>query len=199
MADGTLKVGTITTSSGSGTITLGQSGETVSVPSGVTFTNSGTATGFGGTNTPYFSAYLSSTQSGLNDDAITKINLNAEYADSNNAFDSTTNYRFTVPSGEGGEYFLTAKFNGSTQADQDNKDTQVYIYKNGSSLARGRGLLTDSSSDVTQIEANASIITTLAAGDYIELYGRVNSSSNAGNNQAIANGFTVLSGYKLVE
>jgi hypothetical protein len=40
MADGTLKVGTITTSSGSGTITLGQSGETVNV--------SGTAgTGFG--------------------------------------------------------------------------------------------------------------------------------------------------------
>jgi len=40
MADGILKVGTITTSSGSGTITIGQSGETVNV--------SGTAgTGFG--------------------------------------------------------------------------------------------------------------------------------------------------------
>ena len=48
MADGTLKVGTITTSSGSGTITLGQSGETITIPSGCTFTNSGTATGFGG-------------------------------------------------------------------------------------------------------------------------------------------------------
>jgi len=48
MADGTLKVGTITTSSGSGTITLGQSGETISIPSGATLTNSGTATGFGG-------------------------------------------------------------------------------------------------------------------------------------------------------
>jgi len=36
MADGTLKVGTITTSSGSGTITLGQSGETVALGSGVT-------------------------------------------------------------------------------------------------------------------------------------------------------------------
>jgi len=34
MADGTLKVGTITTSSGSGTITLGQSGETVQIGSG---------------------------------------------------------------------------------------------------------------------------------------------------------------------
>ena len=30
MADGILKVGTITTSSGSGTITIGQSGETIS-------------------------------------------------------------------------------------------------------------------------------------------------------------------------
>ena len=48
MADGILKVGTITTSSGSGTITLGQSGETITVPSGATITNSGTATGFGG-------------------------------------------------------------------------------------------------------------------------------------------------------
>ena len=47
MADGTLKVGTITTSSGSGTITLGQSGETITIPSGATITNSGTATGFG--------------------------------------------------------------------------------------------------------------------------------------------------------
>jgi hypothetical protein len=36
MADGTLKVGTITTSSGSGTITLGQSGDTITVPSGAT-------------------------------------------------------------------------------------------------------------------------------------------------------------------
>ena len=42
MADGTLKVGTITTSSGSGTITLGQSGETVNFPSGVSITGPNT-------------------------------------------------------------------------------------------------------------------------------------------------------------
>mgnify|MGYP005825954601 CR=1 FL=1 len=41
MADGTLKVGTIITSSGSGTITLGQSNETVALGSGAT------ASGFG--------------------------------------------------------------------------------------------------------------------------------------------------------
>ena len=39
MADGTLKVGTIITSSGSGTITLGQSGETLSLGTGVTPSN----------------------------------------------------------------------------------------------------------------------------------------------------------------
>ena len=45
MANGTLKVSNIETSSGSGTITLGQSGETLSVPSGVTLDmSSGTMT-----------------------------------------------------------------------------------------------------------------------------------------------------------
>ena len=49
MADGTLKVGTITTSSGSGTITIGQSGETVSLGSGAT------VSGFSGlTNASYW-------------------------------------------------------------------------------------------------------------------------------------------------
>ena len=37
MADGILKVGQIQTSSGSGTITIGQSGETISIPSGTSF------------------------------------------------------------------------------------------------------------------------------------------------------------------
>ena len=48
MANGTLKVSNIQTSSGSGMITLGQSGETINIPSGCTITNSGTQTGFGG-------------------------------------------------------------------------------------------------------------------------------------------------------
>ena len=44
---GTLKTTNIQSISGSGTVTLGTSGETFTVPSGVTITNSGTATGFG--------------------------------------------------------------------------------------------------------------------------------------------------------
>ena len=93
MADGTLKVGTITTSSGSGTITLGQSGETVTIPTGATITNSGTANGFGGANTPMFQANLSGNQS-LNAGATTKISFNTETFDTASAYNTST-YRFT--------------------------------------------------------------------------------------------------------
>ena len=42
----TLKVDTILKRSGTGTITLGQSGDTLAIPAGATIANSGTATGF---------------------------------------------------------------------------------------------------------------------------------------------------------
>ena len=36
---------------------------------------------------------------------VTKINLNVESFDTDDAFDSSTNYRFTVPTGSDGKYF----------------------------------------------------------------------------------------------
>jgi len=56
MTDGTLKVGTITTRSGSGTITIGQSGETVDMANGSITLNSDMKA------TPAFKARLSSDQ-----------------------------------------------------------------------------------------------------------------------------------------
>jgi hypothetical protein len=64
----TLQVGSTNTS----TITLGVSGDTINVPSGVTINNNGTQTGFGGANTPAFEAFLSSDQS-ISDNTNTKI------------------------------------------------------------------------------------------------------------------------------
>jgi|TARA_Y100001938_G_scaffold145172_1_gene221285 hypothetical protein len=83
MANGTLKVSNIETSSGSGTITLGQSGETVTIPSGCTFTNSGTATGFGGvTEIDYFR--LSADVSGSGDSSYNDITSSWERVDTYN-------------------------------------------------------------------------------------------------------------------
>jgi hypothetical protein len=93
--------------------TLMASGDTVTVPSGAaltiasgaTITNSGTATGFGGDNTPSFLAFVDTPQV-VSDNVQEKVEFDAELWDTDNAFDSTTNYRFTVPSGEGGKYQL---------------------------------------------------------------------------------------------
>jgi len=120
-----LKTNKISPASGTA-FTLGDSGDTFTVPSGVTFANSGTATGFGGTNTPNFRATLSATTGNLSASTFTKISPNVEAYDSNNAYTGGT---FTVPSGEGGlyhiygtAYFLAASVQRPTLA----------FFKNGS-------------------------------------------------------------------
>ena len=79
MADGTLKVGTITTSSGSGTITIPN---TVTVAGAMA-------------NTPAFFAFLSSDSSVVSDATWTKVQIDSELFDTDNCYDNSSNYRFT--------------------------------------------------------------------------------------------------------
>ena len=88
MANGILKVGEITTSSGSGNITIG---------SGVTLNS----------NTPAFRFRLSANQS-IPSSTYTKLALDLEVWDTDNAWD-TTNYRFTTPTGAAGKYQFSYK------------------------------------------------------------------------------------------
>ena len=69
---GTLKTTNIQSISGSGTVTLGTSGETFAVGSGVTTT----------INRPSFFAYLNSTQS-IDDSTDTTVQMAAELWDTN--------------------------------------------------------------------------------------------------------------------
>ena len=62
--------------------------------------------GVGGANTPAFLARLSSTTQSISDDTFTKIQFNTEVYDTASAYDNSSNYRFTVPSGQGGKYFI---------------------------------------------------------------------------------------------
>ena len=102
MANGTLKVSNIQTSSGSGTITIGQSGETISVPSGATINlSSATQTGVG-IDGPSFRAYQSSSQS-ISNATNTQVTLDTEDWDTDSAFASNT---FTCPSGKAGKYIV---------------------------------------------------------------------------------------------
>jgi hypothetical protein len=194
MANGTLKVSNIQTSSGSGTITIGQSGETVTIASGAT------QTGIGGANTPAFEAYLSADQT-MTDNAVTKIQFNTEVYDDGSGYDNSSNYRFTVPSGEGGTYkfYTTLNFSDNQNA-QKIGWRQLYFYKNGSSYAffyNDNG----TAKAITSNFGSGNITMVLSAGDYIEVYAAIGQTDdNSPSITGYSNGkrYSVFGGYKII-
>ncbi len=158
MADGTLKVGTITTSSGSGTITLGQSGETIA----------GQAT-----NTPSWSAEAQGLTVANN--TWTELVLTTENFDTDNAY-STSTGRFTVPTGKAGKYHFDYSFGISANPD-DGEKVSVRLYKNGSNVALSvsTGYVSANGQTTSQ---RGSYILDLAVGDYVSAYGYHNEGAS---------------------
>jgi hypothetical protein len=70
------------------TITIGASGDTITIPSGATISNSGTATGFGETNLPFFSVQEASTTS-FSDATKTQVQFDTENFDSGGCYNNT--------------------------------------------------------------------------------------------------------------
>jgi hypothetical protein len=125
---GTIKTTNIETITGSGTLTLGQSGETITIPSGVTVTNNGTQTGFGGVNTPAFGAERSGAQS-ITNATRTTILFNNEFYDSDSAYDTSTG-KFTPQ--VAGKYFVTGNLQLSSGANSNYSRGFAELYKNSS-------------------------------------------------------------------
>jgi len=136
--------------------------------------------GVGGTNTPRVSVDKTGSSQTISATTYTKVTLNTERVDSDNAFASND---FTVPSGEGGDYYMSAfamvtGLNGTSDyavlrlANSGNSTTY-----NGSSVAgnSGYGWRTIS----------ISCIRTLSAGDTVSLY--VYSSEGIAVNEDNAN------------
>ena len=169
MADGTLKVGTITTSSGSGTITIGQSGETVDMANGTITLNSSMK------NTPAFEAYLSANQS-VSDATATKVAFNVELFDTNSAYDNSSNYRFTPQ--VAGKYFIYADV--SCYAGNSNlAKAKSFIYKNGSAIKVIQFNFT--ANYARQMHTMiSSVIDMNGSSDYIEIFGLVDTNSGSG-------------------
>ena len=109
----TIEVNKITPVSGGTAIQVGESGDTITIPSGATITNSGTATGFGVAGTNSFSVAGSGNQTSTADDTWTKLTFDSENWDTDSCFASN---KFTAPAA--GKYFFTA--NASMYGDTDN-------------------------------------------------------------------------------
>jgi len=142
-------------------------------------TQAGLPTNIAG-NGPAFSAYRSTNQS-FSFTAWTKISLNAEDFDTNNNFDSTTNYRFT-PTVAG--YY---QFNGvvAIQSTTSVSRTIVALWKNNAQALRGSDLPISAGTQV--VFANVQGLFYMnGTTDYMELYvyaqgsGTLNIIANSG-------------------
>jgi len=191
----TLKVDEILKRTGTGTITIGQSGDTISIPSGATLNSAGTNTLEGISNTPAFFVALTTNVS-ISDNTFTKIPFATELYDTDSAYDASTNYRFTVPSGQAGKYSFT--FQGPMGI-LKHYQMVVYLKKNGSYLGT-ESLVTngyEQSAD-TNITNRYTTTLDLAVADYIEMWVKIN---NNGTSSAFLHGdsyTTFFSGFKLL-
>ena len=138
-------------------------------------------------NMPAFSAYRGSSNQSVSSNTWTKAQLNTEDFDTANAFDSSTNYRFT-PTVAG--YY---QINGSISPDSTSAfgtGVQAAIYKNGTVYRVG------SSYNISATLASTPIVTTVVylngSTDYVELYGYFVGGS--GMQFATTNNSTSLSG-----
>jgi hypothetical protein len=111
-------------------------------------------------NGPAFSAYRNGAQT-VTANVATKIQLNAETFDTDNCFDSTTNYRFTPT--KAGKYLIQLNVIIAGTG-------VVQIYKNGSNYSQ-------LSVTVNAYHATAALISMNGSSDYIEFYVNTNGTS----------------------
>ena len=188
-----LKVDTILKRTGTGTITLGQSGDTITIPSGATMDlSNATQTGVGGDNTPSFRATSTTSNQNVSNATYTKIDFNAESWDTDSAF-NTSNNNFTVPSGEAGKYFIKASCFIKI-GDTAGEFGELALYKNDSRVRAFRKRV--SGNIVGNDTIAGSWLIDLSASDVIHMmiYHNTGGTEQIDNNSA----FTFFEGYKLI-
>ena len=192
----TLEVNKITPSTGT-SITLGDSGDTFTIPSGVTITNNGTQTGFGGTNTPYFYGVKASNQTIDRATATTITGFTTDELDSDSAFDGTT---FTVPSGKAGVYYFHANIFGSFgSVGNDGEEAQLNFRKNGVQINRPEAkFLIANTYNIMRISLSYSIIQNLSVGDTMEVNFSLKDGNASSNTDHIVTNQSHFMGFKLV-
>ena len=157
--------------------------------------NGGTAltSGFvnGGVNTPYWYAYGHASGQATTSSTFAKMQATAVHDRARN-YDNT-NYRFTVPSGQAGKYWVscaTQPYNTSSVAN----GAQIVPYVNGSGLGNTYNASIYQISNFRNHWIMWSGILNLSVGDYVEIYAYTTFSSGAGG---LAYG--KWGGYKIIE
>ena len=149
----------------SGTVTLGTSGDTFSIPSGVTLSNSGTASGFGLDGTPNFLASLTGSHTPANNVETTAVYNTVAY-DSDSGYDNTTG-EYTIPSGKGGKYLFSASWNATTSSTKA-RHRNLMLFKNGSEIFENLDTSDDHASSPSMAKF-INLLVDVSAGDIIKV------------------------------
>tara|TARA_Y100000592_G_C5289696_1_gene230243 strand:- start:40 stop:624 length:585 start_codon:yes stop_codon:yes gene_type:complete len=179
------------------TLTLGTSGDTIAIPSGVTIANSGTATGFGGNNTPAFFATLSADQS-ISDTSATKVQINNEIYDTANAYDNSSNYRFTPQTA--GKYIIYSGIMINGDSDNDIEVAELYLNKN--STVTAQATFDSSTNYLREVPLSLTFSVDMnGSSDYVEMYVYADFVSGGGTVKGHSDprARTYFGAYKLVE
>ena len=154
----TLETNLIQPSTGT-TLTVGSSGDTITVPSGATV--SGAIA-----NTPAFHAFLNTTQT-ISDDTVTTVQFNTESFDTDSAYD-TSNYRFTPQTA--GKYYVYAAINHNPSSSTNVQQAGILIRKNGSGITEN--FFSCGTNQIDSVVVVGSIIVDLnGSSDYVDVAG----------------------------
>jgi len=191
-----IKVNEIIKQSGS-SITIGESGDTINIGTTGDTINLAGAAYAAVDNTPAFGASQSGTQT-LSTGSWSKVTLDTENWDTDSAFDNSTNYRFTVPSGEGGKYLFN--YGGYCVSMTTNGYFQLSLYKNGSELRASTNRSYMSSTATASMNITSSICVSLDAADYIEFYVIQGNTDGGGGDRTLgdSNYKAFLTGFKVI-
>jgi hypothetical protein len=138
-------------------------------------------------NYPMFSASISSNFTLTNATTMKITGFDTEEFDTNNAF-STSDARFTVPAGYAGKYFLSTTVRIGTGSNTTSAGNR-HLYKNGADLA-STGIYIPAS-PFQHLTITTAGIFDLAEGDYIEVYGRIETTNSSnGNAYSAASNFS---------
>ena len=151
----------------------------------------------GGANTPLFEATLSSNTGYLTNNTYTKVAFNSEVFDTDNAYDSSSNYRFTPQTA--GKYFVYGSIRGNANANSNLRNMYLSIYKNGNQYKEAR--INYAGTAIREVNIDVSAIVDMnGSSNYLELYGAIDDDS--GNNQGYitgGNNITYFGAFKLIE
>jgi hypothetical protein len=192
-----LKVNKVTPRSGT-TVTLGDSGDTITIPSGATIDlSSATQTGVGGTNTPAFEAYTITAQT-VAEETYVKLTFATEVFDTDGAYDNSVNYRFTPQTA--GKYLCYTQATIDPNAFGNERNSLLQFYKNGSAVAELRSdIMTGANNSADGSTATTHNMTKIiefnGSSDYLEVFGIINTWNDSGADFT----YKLFGAYKIIE